>query len=266
MPCHDFTLALRDLCVSVDGNELLHHIHMTIPVGEVHALIGPNGSGKTTLLMTLMGYPQYRVTQGQILFAGADITALGITERARLGMRIALQRAPTIAGVKLQHVVDYLVATHQSLPQTLATLVESFRLQPFLQRDINAALSGGEIKRSELFQLLLAQPAFAMLDEPDSGIDLETLPLVGEMVNTLLTRPAGSAINRNAALIITHTGYILDYVAVNTAHLMLDGRIACAGTSQLMLEEIRRHGYEGCVYRLQAQEATHENHFNSASG
>ncbi len=249
-------LSMSDVCVAVDGQALLHHLNLSLPAGEVHALLGPNGCGKTTLLMTLMGYPQYQVTQGQILFEGTDITALGITERARLGLSIALQRAPTLAGVKLQNVVDYLVGSHPSLSHNPEALVEDFRLKPFLERDINAGLSGGEIKRSELFQLLLTQPKLAMLDEPDSGIDLETLPLIGQMVTALLTRPEGCAAKRNSALIITHTSYILDYVHVDKAHVMLDGRIECSGNPRLILEEIRRCGYEGCVHCLQAREAS----------
>lgn len=139
-------------------------------------------------------------------------------------------------------------------PSRHGGLAEAFHLKRFLQRDINAHLSGGEIKRSELFQLLLTQPQLALLDEPDSGIDLETLPVVGQMVNHLLARPGGCPAKRNSALIVTHTSYILDYVAVDKAHIMLAGRIDCSGQPRLLIDEIRQRGYEGCVKCMPRQE------------
>jgi Fe-S cluster assembly ATP-binding protein len=244
-------LELTDLSVAVEGRQLLHQLNLTISSGEVHALLGPNGCGKTTLLMTMMGYPQYQVTSGQILFEGIDITGLNITQRARLGLGLAQQRPPTIAGVHLQHLVDYVVQKNWPQPQQIEALLGAFRMQPFLNRDINAALSGGEIKRSELFQLLMTQPKLALLDEPDSGIDLETLPTVGQMVNILLTKNSVCPARRSAALLITHTGHILDYVQADKAHIMLEGRLECAGHPSLMLAEIRRSGYEGCVHCMQ---------------
>jgi Fe-S cluster assembly ATP-binding protein len=240
-------LEIRNLCVSVDERKLIHNLNLTIPLGEVHALLGPNGCGKTTLMMTIMGYPQYQISNGQILFEGADITELDITERARLGIGIAQQRVPTMSGVKLQHVIDYVVKQNRQQPQKIDGLIKTFKMESFLDRDINAAFSGGEIKRSELFQLLITNPKFAMLDEPDSGIDLETLPLAGQMVNTLLSRNPACSAQRQAALIITHTSYILDYVYADKAHIMLDGCLECSGNPHIMIDEIRRSGYEGCV-------------------
>jgi Fe-S cluster assembly ATP-binding protein len=244
-------LEMRNLCVEVGGRELLHRLTMRIPAGEVHALLGPNGCGKTTLLMAIMGYPQYQVTAGQILFEGQDITGLNITQRARLGLGLAHQRPPTLAGVRLHHLVEYVAQKSPQQVQEIAALTKSFRMEPFLNRNINAALSGGEIKRSELFQLLMTQPKLAMLDEPDSGIDLETLPTVGQMINALLAKNPLCSAKRSAALLITHTGHILDYVDVDKAHLMLDGRLECSGNPRLMLAEIRRSGYAGCVRCMQ---------------
>jgi Fe-S cluster assembly ATP-binding protein len=240
-------LEIRNLCVEVDERELIHNVNLNIPPGEVHALLGPNGCGKTTLMMTIMGYPQYQICKGQVFFEGIDIIELDITERARLGIGIAQQRAPTISGVKLQHMVDYTIEKNRQEPWAIDELVRTFKMESFLDRDINAAYSGGEIKRSELFQLLITHPKFAMLDEPDSGIDLETLPRVGQMVNTLLARNSTCPARRQAALIITHTSYILDYVYADKAHIMLDGRLECSGNPHIMIDEIRRSGYEGCV-------------------
>ena len=240
-------LEIRHLCVEIDRQMLLHDLDLTIPEGEVHALLGPNGCGKTTLVMAIMGYPEYKVTKGQILFDGEDITGLGVTERARLGIGISQQRPPTIAGVRLQQVLDYIIAQAPKRVEEIDGLARAVQMERFLNREVNAGLSGGEIKRSELLQLLVTQPRFAMMDEPDSGIDLEALALVGNMVNALLTEEPDRPAKRRAGLIITHTGHILDYVHADKAHIMLDGRIGCSGNPRILLDKIHEHGYEECI-------------------
>jgi len=240
-------LAISDLCAQVDGHEVLQGVDLIIPEGEIHALMGPNGSGKTSLLMTIMGYPQYQVTQGQILFDGKDVTDLGLTERARLGIGVAQQRPPTIRGVKLQQVLDYTMDRGSARTSQVAELIEIARMEPFLLRDINASLSGGEIKRSEILQLLFSSPRFAMLDEPDSGVDVEALGLVGQMINTLFTKDSRHPSKRRTGLVITHSGQILDYVQADKGHVMLDGRLACSGNPILILRTVRESGYAACV-------------------
>jgi Fe-S cluster assembly ATP-binding protein len=240
-------LEIKDLYVSVDGQELLHGIDLTIPDGEVHALLGPNGSGKTSLMMAVMGFSEYRITQGQIRFDGQDITEMDVTERARLGIGMAQQRPPTISGVRLHHVLDYVAAREPEHAAEVEALVEDARMESFLDRDINAGLSGGEIKRSELLQLLATHPRFGMMDEPDSGVDLVALELVGAMVNRLFSVNSAHPARRRAGLIITHTGQILDYVYADKAHVMLDGRLACSGNPGLIMDTIARGGYEQCA-------------------
>lgn len=140
-------LEIKDLRVAVDEQELLHEVNLVVPDGEVHTLLGPNGSGKTSLMMAIMGFSAYQITHGQILFDGQDITELDLTERARLGLSVAQQRPPTIAGVKLQHVLDYAMAVHNpDWAGEVEMLVQKAQMRPFLQRDINGGLSGGEIK------------------------------------------------------------------------------------------------------------------------
>ncbi len=241
-------LEVENLCVEVDGQMLLHDLDLTIPDGEVHALLGPNGSGKTTLMMTIIGYPEYRVTQGRILFDGQDVAELDITERARLGIGVSQQRPPTIAGVKLRQIVDFVVANAPQRAREIDELARAFQMRPFLERDVNAGLSGGEIKRSELFQLLAIHPRFVMMDEPDSGVDLEAMSLIGEMTNELLARNhATRPKERRAGLIITHTGNILDHVHADRAHVMIEGCIGCSGNPHILLDQIRKCGYEECV-------------------
>jgi Fe-S cluster assembly ATP-binding protein len=241
-------LEAKGLCVEVDGRELLHDLELTIPDGEVHALLGPNGSGKTTLMMTIIGYPEYRVTKGQILFDGQDVAELDITERARLGIGVSQQRPPTIAGVKLRQILDFVVANAPQRAREIDELARGFQVETFLERDVNACLSGGEIKRSELFQLLITYPRFVMMDEPDSGVDLEAMSLIGQMTNELLARNhATRPKERRAGLIITHTGNILDHVYADKAHIMVDGAIGCSGNPHILLDQIRECGYEECI-------------------
>ena len=243
-------LEIGDLCVEVEGQEILHNVNLAIPTGEVHALFGPNGSGKTTLMMTVIGYPEYRVTRGRILFDGQDLAQLDITERARLGIGVSQQRPPTIAGVKLRQILDH-VAANANAPQRteeINGLARAFHTEPFLERDVNAGLSGGEIKRTELFQLLVTRPGFVLMDEPDSGVDLEAMNVIGEMTNELLARNhATRPKERRAGLIITHTGNILDHVYADKAHVMVEGCIGCSGNPQILLDQIREYGYEKCI-------------------
>jgi len=240
-------LEITDLCVDADGRELLRDVNLTIPHGEVHALLGPNGSGKTSLMMTIMGYPQYEVTQGHILFDGEDITELHLTERARLGIGIAQQRPPTIPGVKLRQILDYAVAGHPQQADEANELASASHIASLLDRDLNAGLSGGEIKRSELLQLVATRPRLAMMDEPDSGVDVESLELVGKMVNVLFSKDPVRPAKRRAGLIITHIGHILNYVQADKAHVMVNGHIGCSGNPHLILETIRESGYVECT-------------------
>jgi Fe-S cluster assembly ATP-binding protein len=243
----DNILEIKDLCVRVGGKALLHNLNLTVPAGEVHALLGLNGSGKTTLMMVIMGFTGYEVTNGQIVFAGRDITHLNITERARLGIGIAEQRPPTIPGVKLRQILDYIIAGRRQSATDVAELVKAAGMEEFLERNINDGLSGGEIRRAELLQLLAMQPTFSMMDEPDSGVDLESLKTVGGLINLLFSNDQCHPVRRRAGLIITHNGNMLNYVHVDKAHVMLNGQIGCSGNPYMILDTIGKRGYEECA-------------------
>jgi Fe-S cluster assembly ATP-binding protein len=254
-------LAIQNLSVAVDGRELLHEVNLCIPQGEIHILLGPNGCGKTTLLMAIMGYPKYQVTGGSILFEGIDITDWDITQRAKLGISLAHQRPPTIAGVTLRNLFTCILGHEPPQMEQVEALATAFHMQPFLDRSINAGLSGGEIKRSELAQMLAMRPRFALLDEPDSGIDLESLTLVGQMVQSVTALDVDDAGTR-AALLVTHTGRILDHIAADKGHIMLEGRIVSSGEPQSLIDEIRRHGFQACLGLLGQAERRGPNHAN----
>jgi len=239
-------LDIKHLNVSVEGKEILRDVNLIIGTGETHALFGPNGSGKTTLLMAIMGFPRYRVTKGNIIFKGKDITRLGVDERARLGIGISFQRPPVVRGVKTK---DMIVAAMRGRgdEKTIAELAERADLTEFLDRDINYGFSGGEIKRAELMQLMAQKPELTLLDEPESGVDLVNIALIGELLNQLLEKDCPMRKRKCMGLIITHTGHILQYINARTGYVMLDGRIVCQGDPHEILATIKEKGYEECA-------------------
>jgi Fe-S cluster assembly ATP-binding protein len=240
-------LEINDLCVEASGEPLLNHLNLAIPEGEVHALLGQNGSGKTTLMMAIMGFSGYKIKSGQILFRGREINELNVCERARLGIAIAQQRPPTIRGVTLRSVVSYALRNEPDAQERLAELAAATRMETFLDRSVNDGLSGGEIKRAELLQLLAMEPAFSMMDEPDSGVDIEALSLVGGLISRLYSPDEKRPAKRKAGLIITHNGNILKYLQIDKAHIMHNGSIGCSGNPAIMLEQIAKNGYEECI-------------------
>jgi Fe-S cluster assembly ATP-binding protein len=239
-------LEIKDLSVAVDGRQILHNINLHINTGETHVLFGPNGSGKTTLLMTIMGFPKYQVTGGRIFFDGRDITEMPLDERARLGIGMSFQRPPVVRGVKTRDMVSACLKG-QDGAAAIAQLAEKANLAEFLERDINYGFSGGEIKRSEMMQLLAQRPTLALLDEPESGVDLENIALIGELINELLEKNCPQHLRQCLGLIITHTGHILDYVNARTGYVMCDGTIGCEGDPHEMLATISVQGYGECI-------------------
>jgi Fe-S cluster assembly ATP-binding protein len=239
-------LEIEELSVSVEDKEILHDINLRIKTGETHVLFGPNGAGKSTLLSAIMGFPKYRITKGRIIFHDQDITCLPMDERARLGIGMSFQRPPVIRGVKTADIVEACLKGHSD-GERVEQLAAKADLSDFLDRDINYGFSGGEIKRSELMQLLAQRPEMVLLDEPESGVDLVNISLIGKLINELLEKDCPIRNRQCMGLIITHTGYILDYVNARTGYVMCDGMIGCEGDPREMLATIKEKGYKKCI-------------------
>jgi Fe-S cluster assembly ATP-binding protein len=246
-------LLIEDLQVELAGKVILKHIDLEIKSGETHALFGPNGSGKTSLLMTIMGYPQYRVIGGKIVFKGVDITKSPINERAQLGIGMSYQRPPTIHGLKTRQLVE--ICAKREL--NVSDYARRVNFVDFLDRDVNAGFSGGEIKRSELLQLMAQNADLMLFDEPESGVDLENISLVGNTIAALLQKECSATETKSRlqvkrertkmGLIITHTGYILDYVAVDKGQLLYNGILSCSTNPREIFNCISEVGYEECL-------------------
>ncbi len=249
-------LLIEELQVEVGGKRILSNVNMEIPEGETHLLFGPNGSGKTSLMMTIMGFSGYTVTHGRIVFKGVDITHMPIDERARMGIGVSVQRPPTINGLKTRDLVN-VCAKQSGRTIDIERLAAEVNFSSFLDRDVNHKFSGGEIKRSELLQLKAQDPDLVLLDEPESGVDLENMALIGETINSLLHRGvtymkgkshrATIAERSKSALIITHTGHILDYITADKGQVLYNGVLCCTRNAREILKWIGEYGYEECV-------------------
>lgn len=243
-------LEIKDLAVNVAGKRVLKGVNLSIEEGETHVLLGPNGAGKSTLFLTILGFPQYEVVEGSIKFKGQDITKLTTAERVQLGLGVSFQTPPAIRGVSVRDLLK--IESHQDMDEDLNPRMKELATQlkfndEFLDRDVNLGFSGGEVKRSEILQLLAQMPDFTMFDEPDSGVDIENVELIASEIGTLLDKDKPQRSRKRSGLLITHLGYILNFVSADKAHVLLDGVISCSGNPSEILEDIRKNGFNGCV-------------------
>ncbi len=230
-------LDLHGIEVLAGEHVILHDINLAVGKGQTHILFGPNGSGKSSLLAAIMGLAPYRVTRGEILLDGERIDGLPVDARARLGLGMAFQRPPAIEGVTVGALGKALGAGDR-----LAEESGALDLAAFSPRDVNVGCSGGEIKRWEILKLFLQDPRLCLFDEPESGVDLEHIAAVGAAIERLLAS-GNAGEGRRSALIITHTGFILDYIRADMGHMLVDGRILWSGDPRMLFEHIKRHGY-----------------------
>ena len=243
-------LNIRDLHVSIEGKEILKGVNLIIDQGEVHAIMGPNGTGKSTLAYSIMGHPSYQVTQGEVLFKGQNILELKPDERSRLGVFLAFQYPVAISGVTVanflrtalnarRHAIN---SADKGMPipefrKMLKERMDELKMDhSFAGRYLNEGFSGGEKKRAEILQMAVLKPEIAILDETDSGLDIDALRIVSEGVNTLRGPHLG-------ILVITHYQRILNYIKPDHVHIMMDGRIVETGGPELALH-LEEEGYD----------------------
>jgi Fe-S cluster assembly ATP-binding protein len=236
-------LIIEDLHATVEGKEILHGVDLRVPQGEIHALMGPNGSGKSTLAYTVMGHPKYEVTSGRASFDGVDLLPLGADERARLGVFLSLQYPVAIPGVTVMNFLRAsLKAQGKEMPakefiRRVKEEMEALRVdESFRGRYINDGFSGGEKKRGEILQLALLRPRLAILDETDSGLDVDALRQVAAGVERVMGPDMG-------LLVITHYPRILEYLRPDAVHVMHQGRVVASGGHDLA-HRIESGGYD----------------------
>jgi Fe-S cluster assembly ATP-binding protein len=237
-------LKIENLHVEVDGNEIVKGLDLEVGQGELHAIMGPNGSGKSTLANVLMGHPRYEVTEGSVTFEGEDVLELEPDERAKLGMFLAFQYPSEVPGVS---VANFLRTAVNSVREEVLSPMEMYKLlqekmavmrmdPKFAERYLNEGFSGGEKKRNEILQMLMLEPRLAIMDETDSGLDIDALQVVARGVNEM-RGPDFSAV------VITHYQRILRYIEPDRVHVMLDGRLVTSGGKDLA-EELEEKGYD----------------------
>ena len=252
-------LVIKNLHVSVEGNEILKGFNLSIKQGEVHAIMGPNGTGKSTLAYTLMGHPAYEVTEGEVTFDGKDLLELDADERSRLGLFLAFQYPVAIPGVTLANFLRVALNARrkEENPEDKGFPIPAFRKllkekmamlkmdQSFAGRYLNDGFSGGEKKRAEILQMATLEPRIAILDETDSGLDIDALRIVSDGVNALRGPELG-------VLVITHYQRILNYIKPDFVHVMYGGRIVESGSAELALK-LEEEGYDWVRERFETE-------------
>ena len=237
-------LQVTGLTARIEEKELLHGVDLTIRKGETHVLMGPNGAGKSTLGYVLMGSPKYTVTDGSIVFEGQDITEESADKRARAGMFLSFQEPLEVPGLTLESFIRSALqqkvghVRYYDFKKELARCMDILQMDPdYAQRSLNVGFSGGEKKKAEILQLMMLKPSLAILDETDSGLDVDAVRLVSRGIEEYRKSQEG------ALLIITHSTRILDALEVDRTHVMVNGRIVADGDGTLV-DEINRGGYE----------------------
>lgn len=241
-------IEIKNLHASIEGKEILKGLNLTVKPGEVHAIMGPNGAGKSTLASVLAGHEAYEVTAGEVVFNGVDLLELDVEDRAKEGLFLAFQYPVEIPGVSnvnflrtaINEIREYRKEEPMSAKDFMSMVREKSKiveLDPKLaSRAVNEGFSGGEKKRNEIFQMAMLEPKLAILDETDSGLDIDALRIVANGVNTLKT-------SENATIVITHYQRLLDYIVPDFVHVLADGKIIKSGTKELALE-LEEKGYD----------------------
>ncbi len=246
------TLTIKDLHAEVEGNEILKGLNLTVNTGEMHAIMGPNGTGKSTLAAVIMGHPSFEVTAGEIWVDDVDILSLDVSERAQAGLFLAMQYPSEIAGVTnaefLRQAInsrrdaDDPIGIMEFIQQLDENMAKLHMDEEMAERYLNEGFSGGEKKRNEILQMMMLQPTFGILDEIDSGLDIDALQVVADGINALRG-------DDFAGIMITHYQRLLDYVEPDFVHVMMDGKIVKTGDKHLA-KQLEAEGYQGLMEEL----------------
>lgn len=252
------TLEIKNLHVSIEDSEILRGVNLTIKGGEFHAVMGPNGTGKSTLASAIMGHPKYEVTEGSVLLDGQDVLEMAVDERARAGLFLGMQYPSEISGVTTSDFLRSSVNVRRAEGDEISLMKFIKKMDAALdyleidknmaQRYLNAGFSGGEKKRNEILQLMMIKPEIAILDEIDSGLDIDALKVVSKGINKLRNENFG-------CLIITHYQRLLNYITPNEVHVMMQGRIVKSGGPELA-QRLEAEGYEWIKEELGIEDET----------
>jgi|SRR5690606_2806514 len=255
----EYTLEIKDLHVSVEGKEILKGIDLTVKSGEFHAVMGPNGTGKSTLAQAIMGHPKYEITKGSVTLNGEDVLEMEVDERARAGLFLAMQYPSEVTGVTTSEFLRTAINARREEGDEISLMTFIKEMDKALdqlemdknmaQRYLNEGFSGGEKKRNEILQLMLLKPAIAILDEIDSGLDIDALRIVADAVNKVREE------TNLGAIIITHYQRLLNYIKPDFVHVIMQGRIVKSGGPELA-ERLEKEGYEWIKEELGIEDVT----------
>lgn len=239
-------LEVKDLNVEVSGRLVLKDVNLSIGFGETVFLLGPNGSGKTSFIQSILGNPIYKVLKGSIVSQGFEITILKPEERAKIGIAASFQLPPKIKGLKAGRLLEDVSKRFNVHRSYVKNLVSILKLEEFMDRELYVGFSGGEAKRFEILLALLQRPKLLLLDEPDSGVDIENLAVIGKTLDEFLHEDDDLLSTKRSILIVTHTGALAKYVNPSRAYIMLNGEIVCYGKGEDVIKRVFRDGFEKC--------------------
>jgi len=233
-------LEVRDLAVAVDNRVAVEHADLHVDEGETVLLLGPNGSGKTSLLLAVAGHPRYRVIRGTIAFRGRDITHLTAVERIGMGIAVSFQTVPHVRGVKIGKLLEKIVCRHvgsqRECVEETKRIAKLLYIEHLLDREIGYGMSGGEMKRCEIAMVLAMRPKLALIDEPDSGVDVDSVLIIANALNELVR-------NGTAMVVVTHSGFIAKHLRSSRAYVMVNGRTVYSGSSDDVLRLVMEKGF-----------------------
>lgn len=235
-------LEITDLHVSVEMKEIIKGMNLSVSKGEIHVIFGPNGSGKSTLFNAILKLPGYSIDEGEIRIKSKNIQDMTTDEIANMGIGMSFQHPPKIKGVTLR---NFLNAINRS--EDLDDEIRALSMENFLERELNVGFSGGELKRAEILKLYAQSPDLLLIDEPESGVDIENIAVIAKAINKILQKETPMKLRERSAIIITHTGHILNYIDTDVGHVFMNGKIVCTGNPKSIMEDIKKLGFAGCV-------------------